>query len=254
MIEAFRALHRGPGLFKLVNCWDAGSACVLEHAGAPAIATTSAGLAWSHGHRDGQSLPRETLVAAVRTIARVISVPLTVDVEAGYSDDPDAVAELMAALADAGAVGINLEDSADSPGLLATKIERVKARAELFVNARTDVYLRGLVPEAERVGETQARARRYRDAGADALFVPKVVARDDIRAIGTGLPLNVLAWPGLPPLAELPALGVRRVSTGSALAQVALGHAARAARAFLNEGELLTDGALSFAELNPLFR
>jgi 2-methylisocitrate lyase-like PEP mutase family enzyme len=260
--KTFRQLHGGPGLLLLANCWDAGSARLLENLGAPALATTSAGLAWSNGYPDGDALPAGRLVAGVRAIARVIKVPLTVDIEGGYSDDPATVGETVAALIDAGAVGINLEDGAAPPDLLAAKIERVKQRADkagvdLFVNARTDVYLRGLVAEATRIQETRDRAKRYRSAGADGLFVPKVVDAKEIEAIasGTELPLNVLAWPKLPPAAELAALGVRRLSSGSALAQLAFGRAAAAATIFLREGRTdhLSEGAIPFAEMNPLF-
>lgn len=258
----FRQLHGGPEVLRLVNCWDAGSARVLEHLGAPALATTSAGLCWSNGFADGDVLPAPLLLAAVRAIVRVVRVPLTVDLEAGYSDDAAAVAETVAALADAGAVGINLEDGAQAPALLAAKIERIKARLsraghDVFVNARTDVFLRGLGPEAARVEETLARGKRYRDAGADGFFVPKLVDGGAIRAVSSAvpLPLNLLAWPGLPPASELAALGVRRLSSGSTLAQLAYGRAAAAAATFLREGRTdhLTDGALPYAELNPQF-
>src|SRR5262249_2800590 len=158
--------------------WDAGSARLVESLGARAIATTSAGVAWAHGYPDGDALPIARLLETVRAIARVVRVPLSVDVEGGYADDPS---EHIAALVGAGAVGINIEDGAAPPELLAKKIAQAKSAAarrgvDLFVNARTDVYLRGLVPEAERVRETLARAARYRDAGADGIFVPKVVA------------------------------------------------------------------------------
>jgi 2-methylisocitrate lyase-like PEP mutase family enzyme len=260
--ETFRRLHAGPEVLALVNCWDAGSARLLESLGAPAIATTSAGLAWANGHPDGDALPVDLLISAVRAITRVIHVPLSVDVEGGYSDVPAVVGETIARVVDAGAVGINLEDGGGTPALLASKIEQVKTAArragvDLFVNARTDVYLRGLVPEEARSKETLARARIYRDAGADGLFVPKVVDAASIRAIAAecGLPLNVLAGPSVPPATELRALGVRRVSTGSALASIAYGRAATAAETFLREGrsEPLTDGAIPYAKINALF-
>jgi 2-methylisocitrate lyase-like PEP mutase family enzyme len=260
VVKTFRQLHDGPGVLLLANCWDAASARVLEHLGAPAIATTSAGLCWSNGFPDGDALPIDRLVASVRAITRVLRVPLTVDLEGGYSSDPEKVGELVAALLDAGTVGINLEDGAAPPELLAAKIERVKQRAaranvDLFVNARTDVFLRGLGPEPARVQESLARAARYRDAGADGLFVPKVVEASDIQTIASGcpLPLNVLAWPKLPPVAQLAALGARRLSSGSGLAQQAFGRLAATAAAFLREGRIDSDGAMTYAELNPLF-
>src|SRR4029077_14943251 len=219
---SFRQLHRGPELLLLANCWDAGSARLLASLGARAVATTSAGVAWAHGYPDADALPVDRLIATVGAMARVIQVPLTVDMESGYSNDPVAVGDAVAALVDAGAVGINIEDGAGSPDLLAAKIGAAKQAAarrgvDLFVNARTDVYLRGLVPEGARAAETLVRAARYRDAGADGIFVPKLVAPDAIREIAAaaGLPLNVLAWPGLPPAAELAVLGVRRLSVGS---------------------------------------
>jgi 2-methylisocitrate lyase-like PEP mutase family enzyme len=261
--KAFRQLHAGPDLLLLANCWDVASARLVENLGARALATTSAGVCWSHGYPDGDALPIDVLIASVRAITRVAKLPLSVDIEGGYSGDPETVAETVAALIDAGAVGINLEDGAAPPELLESKIERIKQRAaragvDVFVNARTDVYLRGLVPEPARVEESVARGRRYRDAGADGLFVPKVIDPGEIRSIAAAvseLPLNVLAWPKLPPASELPALGVRRLSAGSALAQLAYGRLNAAAGAFLREGrsEPLADGATTFAQMNPLF-
>jgi 2-methylisocitrate lyase-like PEP mutase family enzyme len=261
--ETFRRLHQGPEILILANCWDAGSAKLVESLGARAIATSSAAAAWSHGYADGNVLPVPALVATVKAIARVVRAPLSVDAEAGYSDDPAEVAGAVAALVDAGAVGINLEDGLGRPDLLAQKIEHVKRAAatrgvDLFVNARTDVYLRALVPEGARVEETLARARRYRDAGADGLFVPCVARREEIGAIAAaaGLPLNVLAVPGIPPAAELSVLGVRRLSAGAGVACVALGRAAAAARAFLEDGrsEVFAEGAMASSALNALFR
>ncbi len=258
----FRRLHAGPDLLVLANCWDAGSARLLESLGARAVATTSAGVAWAHGYPDGDALPVERLLATVRATTRVLTVPLTVDIEGGYSNDPAAVGGLAAALVDAGAVGVNLEDGGSPPELLAAKIARAKETAtrrgvDLFVNARTDVYLRGLVPEADGVKETLSRASRYRDAGADGLFVPKLTDRDAIRAIASaaGLPLNVLAWPGLPPAAELAALGVRRLSAGSGIAQAAWARTATLAGAFLADGrsEPLSERIMPYGEINALF-
>ncbi len=260
--ETFRRLHQGPAILLLANAWDAGSARLTESLGAAAVATTSAGVAWALGYPDGDALPVDGLVAAVSAIARVIKVPLTVDAESGYSSDPVAVGETIGRLVDAGAVGINLEDGSGPPELLAAKIAQAKraaARAgvDLFVNARTDVYLRGLVPEPARRAETLARAARYKEAGADGIFVPKLVSSDEIRAIAASadLPLNVLAFPGLPPASELAALGVRRLSAGSGISSVVWGRAAAAAAAFLREGrsEPLSDGAMGYGEINALF-
>src|SRR5580704_3673841 len=146
--QRFRSLHQGPDVLLLPNAWDAITARLIESLGAKAIATTSAGLAWSRGYPDGNALPEDQLIAATRDIARVIRVPLTVDIEAGYSDDPRAVARLVARVMAAGAVGVNIEDGAGSPDLLCTKIAAIRESAahlgvELFINARTDIYLRG---------------------------------------------------------------------------------------------------------------
>jgi 2-methylisocitrate lyase-like PEP mutase family enzyme len=260
--ETFRGLHQGPGLLLLANCWDAGSARLIENLGGSAVATTSAGLAWAQGYPDGDRLPVDRLAAAVRAIVRVIRVPLTVDLEGGYADEPAAVGETVAAVIGSGAVGINLEDGAGSPDLLAAKIAKTKEVAarcgvDLFVNARTDVYLRGLVPEADRVAETLARARRYRDAGADGIFVPRAVDPRDIREIASSvhLPFNVLASTSLPPAADLVVLGVRRLSAGSAIAQATWRRAAELAGAFLGNGrsDALLAEVMPYAEINALF-
>jgi 2-methylisocitrate lyase-like PEP mutase family enzyme len=257
---AFRRLHQD-GLLILANAWDAGSARLVESLGAKAIATTSAGVAWAHGYADGDLLPVPLLLATVADIARVIQVPLTIDCEGGYSSDPEAVAETVAAVVRAGAVGINIEDGSSAPDLLCAKIERIKRAlagigADAFVNARTDVYLRGLVPPGQRVAETLARAARYRAAGADGLFVPYLADRAEIRAItaGAGLPVNVLVRPGLPHAAELLSLGVRRLSAGSDVAEAALGRIRTLVTAFLADGasEPLSEGAIPYPEVQAL--
>src|SRR5882724_11064016 len=148
-IQVFRRLHEGPGLLVLPNAWDAGSARLIESVGAKAIATTSAGLAWAHGFPDGNVLPNDQLLAAIGDIARVIRAPLTVDIEAGYSDAAHAVAQLVARIAAVGVAGINIEDGAGSPDLLCKKIAAIRESighlgVDLFINTRTDVYLRGI--------------------------------------------------------------------------------------------------------------
>lgn len=256
---AFRLLHQD-GLLILANAWDAASARLVESLGARAIATTSAGVAWAHGYADGDLLPVPLLLTTVTDIARVIRVPLTVDCEGGYSSDPVAVAETIASVVRAGAVGINLEDGSSPPDLLCAKVAAIKRVLGdgVFVNARTDVYLRSLAPPGGRVAETLARAERYRSAGADGLFVPGVVDREEIRAItaGAGLPVNVLVRAGLPRAPELKALGVRRLSAGSDLAEAALGRVRSLAAAFLEDGasEPLTEGAIPYPDLQALLR
>ena len=258
----FHRLHQQPRPLLLANAWDAGSARMIEACGAAAIATTSAGLAWSRGYPDGNVLPQRVLTVAVEEIARVLSVPLTVDSEGGYSADPRAVGETVAALVGAGAVGINLEDGGASPELLSAKITAAKTAAlhagvDLFVNARTDVYLRGLVPREQAVEETIERARRYRAAGCDGIFVPALSDPAAIRSIvaAIALPLNVMVVPRLPPVAELATLGVRRVSAGAAIAQAAYAIARRAATRFLTDGvyDAMFEATADYTELNALF-
>jgi 2-methylisocitrate lyase-like PEP mutase family enzyme len=257
----FRQLHQGPDLLKIANVWDAGSAVVVQALGVPALATTSAGLAWALGHADGNHLPIDEHAAAVRRIARVARVPLSVDAEAGYSDEPARVAEHVMRLVDAGAAGINLEDGVGGAALLARKIEAVKTAAaragvDVFVNARCDVWLKGLAPGGE-VDEVLMRARDYAAAGADGLFAAGVTVAADIEALVNGqpLPLNVMARPALPGPAELQRLGVRRLSAGSAIAEAAWGQVQRAAAGFLAEGggAALFDGATAYGQLNGLF-
>ncbi len=260
--EEFRRLHEPGRLLRLPNAWDAGSARVIEACGAAAIATTSAGLAWSRGYRDGGALPTHVLAGAVAEIARVLSVPLTVDVEDGYAEDPRVVGDTVSVVVKAGAVGINIEDGEDSPDLLCRKIAAVKEAThrtggDPFVNVRTDVYLRNLVPADRAVPETIERARRYRTAGADGLFVPGLVDATAIRAIvaAIGLPLNVMIIPGLPPVAELQSLGVRRVSAGQTITQAAYAVTRRAATRFLENGlyDTMLETTIGYGELNGLF-
>ena len=254
----FRQLHQGPALLKIANVWDAGSAVLVQALGVPALATTSARLAWALGYSDGNQLPIAEHAAALRRIARVARVPLSADSEAGYSDDPATVADTILRFVEAGVVGINLEDGAGTPALLCRKIEAIKAATaragvDLFINARCDVYLRNLAP-GRAADEVLLRARDYAAAGADGLFAAGVTAVADIQALvgGQPLPLNVMARPTLPGLDELARLGVRRISAGSAIAEAAWGRAQRAAAGFLarGAGDELFEGAATYPEIN----
>ena len=257
----FRARHSEPRLLILPNAWDACSAMLMHRLGAEAIATTSAGVAWALGYPDGDAVPIDLYAACIRQMARVVSCPISADVESGYSDDPQQAAENILRLLDAGAVGINLEDGRGSPDLLCRKIEAVKAAAasagiDVFVNARTDVFLKNLAPDRP-VEEMLRRAIQYAAAGADGLFAPAVKHSDDIAALVTGqrLPLNVMAVPGLPPATELSSLGVRRLSAGSAIAQKVWGVAQATATQFLSDGstDSLFADASTFAGINAAF-
>lgn len=239
---AFHALHRD--FLILPNAWDAASARVVQEAGAKAIATSSAAVAWAHGAPDGNKFDVAKLVTVIEEIARVVSVPVTCDAEAGYSDDLNPVRETIGALIGAGAVGINLEDGKGPHELHLKKIEAARNVAEragvnLFINARTDVYLKQLVPAEQAVAETLKRAAGIKSAGASGLFVPGAVKPNEIAAIaeGAGLPLNVMGWPGLPKAEELKNLGVKRLSAATSIFNAAMESARSAAAAFLVDGD-----------------
>lgn len=239
---AFHDLHKT--LLILPNAWDAASARVMQAAGAAAIATSSAAVAWAHGYADGHHFPAAKLVIVVEEIARAVSVPITTDAEAGYADDPKQVGENVAALIGAGAVGINLEDGREPHELHLRKVEAARNAGEragvrLFINARTDVYLKQLAPAEQAQAETLRRAAAIKNAGASGLFVPGIVAADEIAAIvsGAGLPLNVMARPGLPKLAELKALGVKRLSAATSIFNAAMAGAREGAEDFLAQGD-----------------
>jgi 2-methylisocitrate lyase-like PEP mutase family enzyme len=258
----FRNLHQGPGLLLLPNAWDAVSARLIESLGAKAIATTSAGLAWSNGYPDGNALPVEQLVAAIREIARVIRVPLTVDIEAGYSEDPVVVAELIARILDVGVVGINIEDGAGSAELLCKKITAIRDQSthsgcDLFINTRTDVYLRGIASGQAAIEEVISRCSRYRAAGCDGLFVPGLIVADAMSMISRAIapmPLNIMAVPSLPTMDTLQESGVRRLSAGSSIAQAVLGRTSQLVSGFL-AGTMseLFDVSAGYGEVNRLF-
>ncbi len=252
----FRSLHNDGAILVLPNAWDAGSARLAEDCGARAIATSSAAVCWSHGYADGETMPTAILLAAVVEIVRAVKIPVSVDSEAGFSSDPEAVADFVMALARAGAVGINLEDGLAPPDLLAAKIAAIKSACEregvdVFVNARTDVVLKKLVAPENAVREAIARGERYLDADADGLFVP---ALTDLAAMtkiaeAVDLPLNILTRPGLAPVAELKAAGVRRVSAGAGIGMAALGAARKATKELLEKGR--TDAMYAEAEGMP---
>lgn len=242
--ETFRALHAGPDILVLPNAWDAASAALMEDAGAKAVATSSAAVAWAHGYADGDILPVPTLLAAIGEMARVIKVPLTADIEGGYSDDLATVAQTIRGVIGAGAVGINFEDGARDPELHARKIETVREAAAqagvaLFVNARIDVYLKGLAKGEEALAETLRRAELYKAAGADGIFVPGP-AEDALLATlakEIALPLNVMGRPGVAPAARLQALGVRRLSSATAPFRAAYAALGTSIAAYLKDGD-----------------
>lgn len=259
--QQFHRLHH-EGILLLTNVWDVGSARLFESLGAPALATTSAGVAWAHGYPDGDQLPMPVLASTVAEITRVIRVPLSVDMEGGYTSDPATVGENVAQVVDAGAVGINLEDANSDPDLLCAKIEYAKRASSrlgvnLFINARTDGYLTAAAPTDAQLDEALKRAARYRSAGADGIFVPGVTDPVTIKRLvaEVKLPLNVLARAALPAAPALAALGVRRLSAGSGILQALYGKASTLATDFLKSGvsSPLTAGAMAYRDINSLF-
>lgn len=259
----FRSLHTTPAL-RLPNCWDAASAAVIDAAGAPAVATTSAGVAWSLGHPDGDALDRDAAVDAIARIVRSVNVPVTADIESGYGATPKQVAVTLAAVAEAGAVGVNIEDTiAEAPGSLrdiGDQAERLAAAREgagpdLFINARIDMYLAGIGAEADRFDATIARADAYARAGADGIFVPGVTDPALIAALVAAirLPLNVMAGPGALAPSELERLGVARISLGPGIATAAYELARKAAIGFLKADsyEAIEEG-IGYGAMNDL--
>ena len=221
----FRELHAA-GIFVMPNPWDVGSAKLLASLGFKALATTSAGLAWSHGKLDMQ-VAREELVAHVAELAAAISLPLNVDSERCFPDEPGGVAQTVRMLADAGAAGCSIEDydpASDAIDPIEAAAERVAiaaAAAPLVLTARAENHLHGI----DDLDDTIARLVAYRDAGADVVYAPGLADLGSIaRVVGeVGIPVNVLALPNGPTISELGSAGVRRVSTGGALAKAAYG-------------------------------
>lgn len=263
--SAFRALHQS-GCFVLPNPWDAGSARVLESLGFKALATTSAGRAWSLGRADGQ-LSRALTLAHMRELVVASGLPINADFESGFGADPDGVAESVRMAVETGVAGISIEDSTGDPDNplrdLADAVLRVRAARCAIDESGGDTML---VARAENffvgrpdLDDTLVRLKAYAEAGADCLYAPGIRTRDEIRAVVAAVapkPVNLLIGPaGALTLEDVAALGVRRISLGSALARSAWGGFLRAARAIADHGRF--DGfadAPSNAELNALFR
>ncbi|MFJ1625680.1 isocitrate lyase/phosphoenolpyruvate mutase family protein [Streptomyces sp. NPDC088190] len=256
----FRSLHTPTAPLALANAWDVASARVIEAAGASAIATTSAGVAWSLGAPDGDVLTRDAALKLIARIVAAVEVPVTADIEGGFGSDAAEVADAIAGVIAAGAVGINIEDGPRPPAELARRLDGARqaadrAGADLFVNARIDTFLLGLGDPDTRLKETLARAHMYVDAGADGVFVPGVTDTATIATLAGEIfvPLNIMAGPGAPAVAELGAIGVARVSLGSGVAQAAYAAARRTAQELFGTGgyDSLADG-IDFPELNAL--
>lgn len=227
--EHFHALHRSGKPLVLFNAWDAGSANAVAKAGAPAVATSSWAVAAAQGYEDGEAIPMNLSVSIVERMVRATDLPLTADIEGGYAEDPERVAENVIAFVQAGVVGINLEDRrVHGSGLYpaseqAGRIAAIRRACDqvgfrVFINARTDLFFGagGEIPHGELIDEAAERAASYAEAGADGLFVPGLADVDLIADLcpRVSIPVNVMVGEATPPIADLARLGVRRVSFG----------------------------------------
>ena len=260
--ERFRALHAADGLFVMPNPWDVGSARLLASCGFDALATTSAGFAWALGKHD-QTVTRDELVAHVKELAAATDLPLNVDSERCYPDDPGGVAETVALLAEAGAAGFSIEDYDPAAGgmdEIGVAAERVAVAADasrrltepMVLTARAENHIRGVTD----LDDTIARLIAYREAGADALYAPGLTDLEQIASVVAAVqtPLNVLLLPGGPTVAELAGVGVRRVSLGSLLAGRAYGALIEAANVLRDDGAPpSSDSMVSRAALGAAF-
>ncbi|HKT13565.1 MAG TPA: isocitrate lyase/phosphoenolpyruvate mutase family protein [Terriglobia bacterium] len=268
--KTFRRLHEGPGILILPNAWDAASARIFEMAGFSAIGTTSAGVAYSLGYADGEHVPVDEMIAAIFRIVRSVSLPVTADIEAGYSETTDGVVETVKKVIEAGAVGVNLEDSRGeertalfSRSAQSEKIRAIRAASEaagvpLVINARTDVYLAGIGELSTRFQEAVERANAYGEAGADCLFIPGVRHTELISALVRAVhgPINILATQGTPRVQQLEKAGVRRVSVGSGPARAAMTLVRRLAMDLKTTGDYskFTEATITHSEANELFK
>ena len=247
----FRALHSAQNPFRLVNAWDRLSARVFALAGAPAIGTSSFAVALANGYLDGQHIPAAHLAQVVADITSAVDVPVSVDIEAGYGPEPADVERVVGEVLAAGAVGINIEDGRpDAPGHLfeaSDQCRRIAAAREhagrdgvdLFINARCDVYFGAQIDPDQRCAATVARLAEYVRAGADGVFVPGLIDLDVMAEVTSSVPapLNVMLWPGLPPVEELADAGVRRISQGGSAFLHAAGYLHQMATAYLQGDE-----------------
>jgi 2-methylisocitrate lyase-like PEP mutase family enzyme len=264
-------LHHAAAPVVLVNAWDVASARIVEEAGFPALATTSAGVANALGYPDGQKVPWDEMVRRIAEIASAVRAPVTADIESGFSDDEQALGRAITDVIKAGAVGVNLEDlvpSGDRHGSLfsvADQVQRIKtARAageklgiHLVINARTDAFWQTGAEPAAALNNTLERGRAYLDAGADCIFIPGMRDPKKIQMVVEAwkAPVNILAGPGVPSLGELGKLGVKRVSFGSGPMRAAMGALRRIAQEALASGTYAAMGdlAIPYEDINGLF-
>jgi 2-methylisocitrate lyase-like PEP mutase family enzyme len=258
--QLFHALHK-PGPLVLPNAWDVASALIVEAAGAQAIATTSGAVAWSLGAPDGDALDRDLAVDLVARIAKAVEIPVTADIESGFGKDAGEVGETARAISEAGASGVNIEDGHEgSLRDVGEQKERLAAAHEaapdLYLNARIDVFLRGIGDPADRLRLTLDRAQAYLEAGASGIFVPGVTDLGIVKQLAAGIdaPLSVLTEPGAPAVGELAGAGAARISVGTAIAEAAYAVTRAAAVELLTSGTYRSiEENMSYGELNALF-
>ncbi len=243
--RALRELHRPGDPLILVNVWDAASARVVAAApGCRAVATASWSIAAAHGYADGEQIPRELMLKAVKRIVAAVDLPVTADLESGFGETPAAVADTVARALEGGAVGVNLEDRLRPVGELVAVVDAVRACGEregvpVVVNARSDEFLLG----EKRLEEALARGRAYLDAGADCFFIPGLADLEQTRRLVAELdaPVNILARPGAPSVEELAGARVARISVGPGGMGAAYSALAGAAAAVLGREEYPAD-------------
>ncbi len=265
--EDFRALHRKDRILVLPNAWDAASARVFENAGFPAVATSSAGMMVSLGYPDGEVIDRNEFVKTVSRIAKLLTVPLSVDVVAGFGETPDEVVATVRDVIKAGAVGVNIEDFIHAEKKMfpvEVQIEKVKAvkrlgesmKVPIVINARTDALRYAGGDDTAKLKEAIRRASAYRDAGADCVYPMGLIDPSLISTFvkAVRFPTNVMVRKGLPPVKDLERLGVARISFGPSASYAAMGLLKRISREVLENGtyDSLLDGSISYDELNSL--
>ena len=235
--EHFKKLHQGSEILILPNIWDSLGAALLESLGYPAVATASASVALTNGYEDGEHIPFREVLIRLETITDSVKVPVTADIESGYAITDEALEKNIEQVISTGIVGINLEDhdkQSDTLFSLETQSKRIRLvrkvaetmNVPLFINARTDVYLRGkgfITPE-EKLNETLRRGKAYLDAGADGLFPPAMKDKDELAKLVASLrcPVNVIAFPGIPDFKTLKEIGVARISLGPGFLKIAI--------------------------------
>jgi len=266
--EKFRKLHHGPRMLLLPNAWDVASARILEECGHPAIATSSAAVAYSLGYADGQRISRDEMLEVAGRIAGAANIPVTADLEAGYGTTAKDMADTVKSAIAEGIIGMNLEDVTgdDESSLvdLPLQVEKIRAIREaassagvpFVLNARTDIYLMSIGPEATRFERTVERLRAYREAGADCLFAPGVYDLETIQKLVQAVkaPLNILANPACPGIVQMEKAGVARVSAGSGIMRAAMGLVQRIGKEMLESRscEMMFIGATPFIDLKRM--